>query len=62
MRRSKVARDERGVVLVWTAIMIVVFLGVAAFAVDIAFWHLAQGRQQRTADAAALAGRRQLAG
>ena len=56
MRRSKVARDERGVVLVWTAIMIVVFLGVAAFAVDIAFWHLAQGRQQRTADAAALAG------
>jgi len=49
-------RDERGVVLVWTAIMIIVFLGVAAFAVDIAYWHLQKGRQQKAADAAALAG------
>jgi hypothetical protein len=49
-------RDERGVILVWTTIMLVVFLGVAAFSVDIAYWHLERGRQQRAADAAALAG------
>ena len=54
-RRRPIA-DERGVVLVWTAIMIVVFLGVAAFAVDVAYWHLVKGRQQKAADAAALAG------
>src|SRR5689334_5944994 len=56
VRPAKSARDERGVVVVWMAIMIVVFLGVAAFSVDIAYWHLVQGRQQRAADAAALAG------
>jgi hypothetical protein len=54
--RRRPAADERGVVLVWTAIMIVVFLGVAAFAVDVAYWHLVKGRQQKAADAAALAG------
>jgi hypothetical protein len=42
--------------MVWTTIMLVVFLGVAAFAVDIAYWHLERNRQQRAADAAALAG------
>ncbi len=36
--------------------MIVVFLGVAAFAVDVAYWHLVKGREQRAADASALAG------
>jgi Flp pilus assembly protein TadG len=54
--RLRPAEDERGVVLVWTAIMIVVFLGVAAFAVDVAYWHLVKGREQKAADAAALAG------
>ena len=48
--------DQSGVVVVWLALMIVVFLGVAAFAVDVAYWHLEKGRQQRAADAAALAG------
>ena len=43
-------------VVVWLAIMIVLFLGVAAFAIDVAYWHLVQGREQRAADAAALAG------
>ena len=42
--------------MVWTTLMLVVFLGVAAFAVDIAYWHLERNRQQRAADAAALAG------
>ena len=55
-QRSRAAADERGVVVVWMAILIVLFLGVAAFAVDIAYWHLVQGREQRAADAAALAG------
>ena len=43
-------------VVVWFAIMLVLFIGVAAFAVDIAYWHLVQGREQKAADAAALAG------
>ena len=36
--------DQRGVVVVWLAVMIVLFLGVAAFAIDVAYWHLVQGR------------------
>ena len=43
-------------VVAWFAIMLVLFIGVAAFAVDIAYWHLVQGREQKAADAAALAG------
>jgi len=49
-------RDERGVVLVWCAILLTLLLGMSAFAIDIAQWHLNQTRQQRAADAAALAG------
>ena len=40
----------------WMAILVVLFLGVAAFAIDVAYWHLVQQREQRAADAAALAG------
>ena len=48
--------DERGVVLVWTAILMVVFLGFTAWSVD--FWGAKReaARVQKAADAAALAG------
>ena len=49
-------RDESGVILVWSAIVLVLLLGMAAFAVDVAFWHTTRNREQRAADAAALAG------
>ena len=48
--------DERGVVLVWLAITLVLLLGVAAFAIDVAYWHVTKNREQRAADAASLAG------
>ncbi len=38
------------------AVMIVVLVGSAAFAIDIAYWHFEQTHEQRAADAAALAG------
>jgi Flp pilus assembly protein TadG len=50
------ATDERGVVMVWFAIMLVVLLGVTALALDVGYWRLTQTREQRAADAAALAG------
>jgi Flp pilus assembly protein TadG len=56
----KVARaqraDERGVVLVWLAITLVLLLGVTAFSIDVAYWQVTKNREQRAADAAALAG------
>ncbi len=48
--------DERGWVLVWFAIMLVVLLAMAAFAVDTGLWTYDQTKEQRAADAAALAG------
>jgi hypothetical protein len=48
--------DERGWVLVWFAIMLVVLLSMAAFAVDTGLWNYDQTKEQRAADAAALAG------
>jgi hypothetical protein len=55
-RAARRVRDERGVVLVWSALMLVVLVGSAAFAIDVTLWHLHQTRQQKAADAAALAG------
>ena len=48
--------DERGVVLVWLAVTLVLLLGVAAFGIDVAYWQVTKNREQRAADAAALAG------
>ena len=48
--------DQGGFVAVWMALMLVVLLGMGAFAVDVSYWHYSQTRQQRAADAAALAG------
>jgi len=47
---------ERGIVLVWMAIMLVVLLAMAGFAVDLGSWYLRSSKLQRAADAAALAG------
>jgi hypothetical protein len=49
-------RDERGLVLVWMALILVVLLGMAGFGVDLGFWYLRSAKLQRAADAAALAG------
>jgi hypothetical protein len=50
------ARDERGVVIVWLAVTLVLLLGVTALGVDVAYWQVTKNREQRAADAAALAG------
>src|SRR4051794_38133684 len=48
--------DERGVVFVWLAITLVLLLGCTALGIDVAYWQVNKNRQQRAADAAALAG------
>lgn len=48
--------NEDGMVLVWMALLLFLLLGCAAFAIDVTFWHLEHNREQRAADAAALAG------
>ena len=47
---------QRGVVLVWLAVTIVMLLGVATLGVDVAYWQVTKNREQRAADATALAG------
>lgn len=58
LRRS--ASDERGIVIVLVAVMLVVLLGFAAMAVDIGEILWSRRVQQNAADAAALAGVREL--
>src|SRR4051812_21872588 len=53
--RKRQERDA-GVVAIWVALMMPVFLVFTAFAVDIGLWHLTASRLQKAADAAALAG------
>jgi Flp pilus assembly protein TadG len=55
-RRSVARRDERGVVLIWTALLMVVILGFTAWSVDFWSWKREGARMQKAADAAALAG------
>ena len=50
------SRRERGVVLVWFALLLVVLLGFAGFAVDMSNWWFQAERLQRAADAGAHAG------
>lgn len=47
---------ERGVVLVWVALLLTVLLGFTAWAVDYGHWLRERTRMQKAADAAALAG------
>ena len=53
-------KNEKGVTLVYVAILLVVFLGIAALAVDVGYLMVGKTELQRTADAAALAATRQL--
>lgn len=55
-RTPRMPRDEDGIVVVWFALTLVVLLGSAAFAIDVANWHFTHTKEQRAADAAALAG------
>ncbi len=50
------SRGERGVVIVWFALLLVMLLGFAGFAVDLSNWWLQADRLQRAADAGAHAG------
>ena len=54
--RTRRQPDERGFVMVMTALMIVVLMTMAAFAVDIGAWYSRAAQIQRAADASALAG------
>jgi Flp pilus assembly protein TadG len=47
---------EGGYVAVMTAMLLVVLMGLAAFAVDVGHWYLVGQQEQRAADAAAMAG------
>jgi Flp pilus assembly protein TadG len=58
--RSTILLNEKGVVLVYVAILLVVFLGIAALAVDVGYVMVSKNELQTAADAAALAGARQL--
>jgi hypothetical protein len=48
--------DERGFVLAWMAVMMVVLLSMAGLALDLAHWYVVANKAQKAADAAALAG------
>ena len=52
--------SEKGVTAIIVALLIIVFLGVAAFAIDMGFLYLARNQCQNAADAAARAGARKL--
>lgn len=47
---------ERGIVVIWVALMLVVLIGFAGFAVDLSNWWLQAERIQKAADAGAHAG------
>ncbi len=55
-RKIKRLAGQRGAVLPLVAILIVVLLGFAAFAVDLGYLHVVKGELQNAADAGALAG------
>jgi Flp pilus assembly protein TadG len=48
--------DERGVVALLVAIIMVVMIGMSAMAIDFGFWWMSQRHLQTQADAGALAG------
>jgi hypothetical protein len=53
-------KSETGVTAVYVAIMLVVFIGMIALAVDVGYMMVAKNESQNAADAAALAGARRL--
>ena len=48
-------RDDRGVVAVFTVLMLPILIGALALAVDIGFWYVTKRNVQNAADAAAIA-------
>lgn len=48
--------SEGGYVAVMTGLLLLVLMGIAALAVDVGFWYVVGQKEQRAADAAALAG------
>ena len=52
--------NEKGVVAIYVAITMFVFIGIAVLAVDVGYWMVGRTELQRTADAAALAATRML--
>jgi len=57
---SNSALRERGSMLVWVVVLIVVMIGMSSLVVDVGFIQRERARMQRACDAAALAGARQL--
>jgi Flp pilus assembly protein TadG len=55
-RSRRRARDEKGLVLVYSGMTLTMLVGLGGFAVDVGNWYLQAQRLQRSADAAALAG------
>ena len=49
-------RNERGVVIIWTALFLIMMLGFVAIGIDVAKVMATQSELQNAADAAALAG------
>jgi Flp pilus assembly protein TadG len=54
------SRDDRGAVIIWVAVLMVVFMAFTALAVDIGYLMVTRNELQNVADAAALAGTRVL--
>ncbi len=53
-------KSEKGVTAIIVALLIVVFLGIAALAIDIGYLAMAKNQCQNATDAAAMAGARKL--
>ncbi|MFD1557860.1 pilus assembly protein TadG-related protein [Paraburkholderia silviterrae] len=60
--RGRSKRGQRGVVAIQVGVFLVVLLSVAALTIDVARWAIVRNELQNAADAAALAGARQLPG
>ena len=56
----KALRDQRGQVLPWVALMMVLFLGMGAFVLDVGHAYICYHQLQSATDAAALAGAKQV--
>ena len=53
-------KDEKGIVSIYVALLLMVFLGMAAYAIDVGYHRTVRNQLQNAADAGALAGARRL--
>lgn len=60
MRKLINCNDQKGAVVVWFAMLLVVLLGLSALSIDIGYLYAARNELQNISDSAALAGARQL--